>query len=281
VCLFDPEVLFNGGKNFRILRQCESKSMSNKLTNKTIIVTGGGSGIGQTACLHFAADGANVVIADRDVSAGNETHRMIADKGGVSLFIKADVTIEEEVAALVEHSVARFGALNGAFNNAGVAQSHKLLHEVETAEWNKVIAVDLTGVFWCMKYEIKAMLATGGGSIVNTSSAVGVVGLALCSDYAAAKHGVIGLTKAAAVDYATAGIRVNAVLPGLTRTPIVDAALQDPAFAEKFAGLTSRIPMGGMADPTDIAEGARWLLSDAAKYITGVSLPIDGGYIAV
>jgi NAD(P)-dependent dehydrogenase (short-subunit alcohol dehydrogenase family) len=255
--------------------------MTNTLKGKTIIVTGGGSGIGQAACLLFAADGANVVIADRDVAAGNETQRMIADKGGTSIFIKADVTIEEDVAALVEQSVARFGALNGAFNNAGVAQSHKLLHEIDTAEWNKVTAIDLTGVFWCMKYEIKAMLATGGGAIVNNSSTAGMIAIPFCSDYIAAKHGVIGLTKAAAADYATAGIRINAVLPGVTRTPIVDAALQDPTFTENFAGLMSRIPMAGMADPTDIAEGARWLLSDAAKYITGVSLPIDGGYTAL
>lgn len=255
--------------------------MTDALKGKTIIVTGGGSGIGQAACLHFAADGANVVIADRDMAAGIETERIITERGGTSLFVKADVTIEEEIAALVEQSVARFGSLEGAFNNAGVAQTHKALHEIETAEWSKVIAVDLTGVFWCMKYEIKAMLATGGGSIVNTSSGLGVVGMPFASDYAAAKHGVIGLTKAAASDYATAGIRVNAVLPGVTRTPIVDAAMQDPTFAENFAALMSRVPMGGMATPTDIAEGARWLLSDAAKYITGVSLPIDGGYTAV
>jgi NAD(P)-dependent dehydrogenase (short-subunit alcohol dehydrogenase family) len=259
----------------------EVELMTNTLKGKTIIVTGGGSGIGQAACLHFAADGANVVIADRDAAIGNETQRMIADKGGTGLFIKTDVTSEEDIAALVEQSVARFGALNGAFNNAGVAQSHKLLHEIDTAEWNKVIAVDLTGVFWCMKYEIKAMLATGGGAIVNTASVLGVVGMTFASDYTAAKHGVIGLTKAAAADYATTGIRVNAVLPGMTRTPIVDAALEDPQFAENFAGLMGKIPMGGMADPTDIAEGARWLLSDAAKYITGVSLSIDGGYTAV
>ena len=144
-----------------------------------------------------------------------------------------------------------------------------------------MLQTNVKGVFWCMKYEIKAMLATGGGSIVNTSSGLGVVGMPFASDYAAAKHGVVGLTKAAAADYAKAGIRVNAVLPGVTRTPIVDAALQDPTFTENFAALLSRIPMGGMATPTDIAEGARWLLSDAAKYITGVSLPIDGGYTAV
>lgn len=255
--------------------------MTSTLKGKTIIVTGGGSGIGRAACLHFAADGANVVVADRDAAAGDETQRMIADNGGTGLFIGTDVTIEGDVAALVEHSVARFGTLHGAFNNAGVAQTHKALHEIETAEWSKVIAVDLTGVFWCMKYEIRAMLATGGGSIVNTSSGLGVVGMPFASDYAAAKHGVIGLTKAAASDYATAGIRVNAVLPGVTRTPIVDAAMRDPTFAENFEALMSRIPMRGMATSIDIAEGARWLLSDAAKFITGVSLPIDGGYTAV
>lgn len=255
--------------------------MTSTLKGKTIIVTGGGSGIGRAACLHFAADGANVVVADRDAAAGDETQRMIADNGGMGLFIGTDVTTEGDVAALVEHSVARFGALHGAFNNAGVAQTHKALHEIETAEWSKVIAVDLTGVFWCMKYEIRAMLATGGGSIVNTSSGLGVVGMPFASDYAAAKHGVIGLTKAAASDYATAGIRVNAVLPGVTRTPIVDAAMRDPTFAENFEALMSRIPMRGMATSIDIAEGARWLLSDAAKFITGVSLPIDGGYTAV
>jgi NAD(P)-dependent dehydrogenase (short-subunit alcohol dehydrogenase family) len=243
-------------------------------------VTGGGAGIGRAASLCFADAGATVIVADFDIAAGEETASMIERTGAQAVFVRTDVSQEGEVKELVATTVERFGKLDGAFNNAGIAQSHKPLHEISGAEWQRVIDVDLTGVFWCMKYEITAMLETGRGAIVNTSSALGVVAMPITSDYTAAKHGVMGLTRAAAIDYAERGIRVNAVLPGITMTPIVEKALTDAAFAQNFDGLVRRHPIGRAATPTEIAMGARWLLSDEAAYVTGTSLALDGGYTA-
>lgn len=255
--------------------------MTRSLQDRAIIVTGGGAGIGRAASQAFAKAGANVVIADLDEAGGNETAALIEADGGTAMFLRTDVAKEADVAALVDRTVDRFGKLDGAFNNAGIAQSHKVLHEISGAEWQRVIDVDLTGVFWCLKYEITAMLKSGGGSIVNTSSGLGVVAMPITSDYTAAKHGVMGLTRAAALDYADKNIRVNAVLPGLTMTPIVEKALTDPAFVKNFEALVGRHPIGRAASPEEIAKGALWLLSDDASYVTGTSLAIDGGYTAM
>jgi NAD(P)-dependent dehydrogenase (short-subunit alcohol dehydrogenase family) len=250
------------------------------LEDRTVIVTGGGAGIGRAACLCFSDGGAKVVIADLDETNGRETLALIEQQSGTAMFIRTDVSQEADVKALVDETVKRFGRLDGAFNNAGIAQSHKLLHKISGSEWQRVIDVDLTGVFWCMKYEIAAMLETGGGAIVNTSSALGAVAMPITSDYTAAKHGVMGLTRAAAVDYGNQKIRVNAILPGITMTPIVQKALKDAAFAQNFDALVARHPIGRAASPEEIAMGARWLLSDEAAYVTGSGLALDGGYTA-
>lgn len=255
--------------------------MDKELDGRAIIVTGAGGGIGRAASLAFAAAGANVVVSDLDEKGGLETVEQVNAQGGKALFIKTNVSDEGSVANMVEKTVARFGRLDGAFNNAGIAQSHKPLHQISLEEWNRVIAVDLTGVFLCMKYEIEAMLKHGGGAIVNTASVLGVVAMPIAGDYTAAKHGVIGLTKAAAVDYGTKGIRVNSVLPGLIMTPIVVEALRDPGYAAQFEDIKARHLVGRPGQPSEVAAAAKWLLSDAASFVTGHSMNVDGGWTAV
>ena len=208
--------------------------MERTLEGCAIIVTGAGGGIGRAASLIFAGAGARVVVSDIDVANGEETVKQISKQGGTAKFVQTDITDETSVAALVDRTVSAYGKLDGAFNNAGIAPSHKPFHDISAAEWQRVIDVDLTGAFLCMKHEIAAMLQTGGGSIVNTASALGVVAVPSASDYIAAKHGVIGLTKSAAVDYGYRNIRVNAVLPGLIMTPLVSEALRDPEYASHF-----------------------------------------------
>jgi NAD(P)-dependent dehydrogenase (short-subunit alcohol dehydrogenase family) len=252
--------------------------MEKALKDRSIIVTGAGGGIGRAASLSFAAAGANVVVADLDEVSGQETVEQITAVGNKALFVKTDVSNEDSVAGLVEKVLTTYGKLDGAFNNAGIAQSHKALHEISREEWQRVIDIDLTGVFLCMKYEIEAMLKRGAGSIVNTASVLGVVGMPITGDYTAAKHGVIGLTKAAAVDYGTRNIRVNAVLPGLIMTPIVAKALRDPAYAARFDQIKAQHLVGRPGEPFEIAEAAKWLLSDAASFVTGHSMAVDGGW---
>jgi NAD(P)-dependent dehydrogenase (short-subunit alcohol dehydrogenase family) len=252
--------------------------MDNELEGRSIIVTGAGGGIGRAASLCFAAAGASVVVADMDEKSGQETVEEIAAQGGDARFVKTDVADEDSVASLVETVLTTYGKLDGAFNNAGIAQSHKPLHEISLGEWQRVIDVDLTGVFLCMKYEIEAMLKRGRGAIVNTASVLGVVGMPITGDYTAAKHGVIGLTKAGAVDYGTRNIRVNAVLPGLIMTPIVAEALRDPGYAARFEQIKAQHLVGRPGQPEEVAAAAKWLLSDAASFVTGHSMAVDGGW---
>jgi NAD(P)-dependent dehydrogenase (short-subunit alcohol dehydrogenase family) len=255
--------------------------MDKELDGRAIVVTGAGGGIGRAASLSFAAAGAKVVVSDRDEKGGEETVEQIVSQGQTALFVRTDVANEDSVAGMVEMALTKFGRLDGAFNNAGIAQSHKALHEISLEEWQRVIDIDLTGVFLCMKYEIEAMLKHGGGSIVNTSSILGVVGMPIAGEYTAAKHGVIGLTKAAAVDYGTRGIRVNAVLPGLIMTPIVVEALRAPAYASHFDEIKAKHLVGRPGQPEEVAAAAKWLLSDAASFATGHSMAVDGGWTAV
>jgi NAD(P)-dependent dehydrogenase (short-subunit alcohol dehydrogenase family) len=255
--------------------------MQGLLEGKVIIVTGAGAGIGRASALNFSHAGARIVVVDRDEVAGQETLGLLKTEGGSAIFCKTDVSSESDVIAMVDAAVAEFGCLDGAFNNAGVEGGMKRAHELSLDEWQKTISVDLTGVFLCMKYEITAMLKCGGGSIVNTSSGLGVVGMQNLTDYVAAKHGVIGLTKAAGIDYGPQGIRVNAILPGLTLTPMIKRTSDDPAYAAQFEAIRARHPIGRFAQPEDIAEGAKWLLSDASAYVTAASIPVDGGYIAI
>lgn len=254
--------------------------MSRDLEGKTIIVTGGGSGIGRAAALACAVAGASVVVADIGVVAGEETVSAIRHAGGDAIFVATDVADEEQVEALANAAVRRYGRLDGAFNNAGLAQTNVLLHELTAAQWRRTQAVNYDGVFFCMKYEIRAMLQTGGGSIVNTSSTLGRVAIRSAADYCGSKGGVLGLTKGAALDYGDRQIRVNAILPGAVDTPMVQALVSDPQFADLIEKLRASHPLGRIGVPQEIAAAAVWLLSDKASFVTGAELAVDGGFLA-
>jgi NAD(P)-dependent dehydrogenase (short-subunit alcohol dehydrogenase family) len=245
------------------------------LPNKVAIVTGGSSGMGRSAAQIFSREGAKVVVADLNVKGGEETVQMIKDAGGDAIFMKTDVSKASDVEAMVNKTIATYGKLDCAFNNAGIGM-HRPIIDCTEEEWNHIIDVDLKSVFLCMKYEIIQMLKTGGGSIVNTSSMVAVVGTANLSGYAAAKYGVVGLTKSVALEYVKAGIRVNAVGPHLVKSPEIDrCAREEPAWLAQELGLT---PIGRLSDPPEVGESVVWLCSDKASFITGQLLIIDGGY---
>jgi NAD(P)-dependent dehydrogenase (short-subunit alcohol dehydrogenase family) len=250
------------------------------LQDRAIIVTGGGGGIGRAAAIAFAAAGAKVAIVDLNVSGATETAVSIEAAGGRCCVIGADVSREQDVKRMVAEVQWRFGRLDGAFNNAGVEQDFVALHETSIEQWRRVMSVDLEGVFLCMKYEIELMLANGGGAIVNTASALGQVATPNAAGYIAAKHGVIGITRAAAVEYAKRGIRVNAVMPGVIATPIMQRLAADPAAAALAESLRSLHPLGRFGEPNEVAQAALWLLSDHASFVTGTAVAVDGGYLA-
>ncbi|WP_286241206.1 SDR family NAD(P)-dependent oxidoreductase [Neptuniibacter halophilus] len=250
------------------------------LKDKVLIVTGGASGIGKAAATFFSQCGATVVIADFN-DQGSLVAEEITANGGKCLFVKTNVVKESEVENLVAKTIEAFGRLDGAFN-AGVEQAIKPLHEIEETQWDKVINIDLKGVFLCIKHQVKAMLNAGhGGAIVNTSSTVGIGAVPFAAEYIAAKAGVIGLTRAAAVDYAQHGIRVNTVAPGMTQTAMIDRMPKDPELMKIFGAIQAAVPMQRMGQPQEIVEAVGWLLSDAASFITGAVLPVDGGHTAV
>ena len=253
--------------------------MADDMNGKVALITGGASGIGRATALRFAADKASVVIADVDTDGGEETVRTIEANGGDARFVKTDVVRESEVKALVRKSVDAYGRLDYAFNNAGISSPRSVdLVEHTEEEWDRVIDIDLKGVWLCMKHEILQMLGQGSGAIVNTSSIYGLVGIPTGPAYAAAKHGVIGLTKSAALTYAQKGIRVNAVCPGATRSPMVQRIIdQNPAREEWYV---SQHPIGRMGVPEEIAEAVVWLCSDKASFVAGHAMAVDGGYLA-
>ena len=253
--------------------------MSKSLENRIILVTGAAGGIGRATALVLADAGAVVIVSD--IIDASDTVHAIREQGQKAEFIQADLAVETQVEALVSKSVALFGKIDGAFNNAGVEQCSIRLHELSAAQWERAIRIDLTGVFVCMKYQIKAMLNSGGGSIVNTASALGAVAIPNASEYIAAKHGVIGLTKAAAADYAADRIRVNAVLPGIINTKMVERLANDVQFAAYFDKLRDRHPIGRFGQPNEVGEAVSWLLSDASSFVTGASISVDGGYLAI
>jgi len=242
------------------------------LEGKIALVTGGSSGMGRTTALAFAREGAKVVIADVQVEGGEETVQTIDDTGGEAIFFKTDVSRRDEVEALINRVVETYGRLDCAFNNAGIEET-SLLPTAESTEenWDRVIGTNLKGVWLCMKYELAQMVKQGSGAIVNTASVGGLVGFEGIGAYVASKHGVIGLTKTAALEYATAGIRVNAVCPGVIRTPML---------ADAEALLAPLEPMGRIGLPEEIAEAVVWLCSDAASFVTGHPMVVDGGILA-
>lgn len=247
------------------------------LDDKVIIITGAATGIGHTSALHFAECGARIVIADCDVR-GADTAAQIRSNGGQAAFIRTDVAIEGDVEAMVACAIETYGRLDGAFNNAGIETHYRMLEDLTADQWQRVIDVDLTGVFLCMKHEIRAMRGKGG-AIVNMSSALGEIAQAASGEYVSAKHGVIGLTRAGAVECAQTGVRVNAILPGMILTPMVeDRLMTNPDLADMIDVMRSRHSVGRTGEPRDVAYAAKWLLGDESAFVNGLMMNLDGGY---
>jgi NAD(P)-dependent dehydrogenase (short-subunit alcohol dehydrogenase family) len=246
-----------------------------QFTGKVAFVTGAGSGIGRATALAFACQGAKVVVVDISQENSAETVRLIEEQGGSALAVRCDVSSAEDVKAALDQTIQEFGQLDYAFNNAGVEQRNSAVADFEEDEWNKIIDVNVRGVFLCMKYEIPLLLKQGGGAIVNTSSGAGVIGIKGGGAYAASKHAIIGLTKSAALDYAAQNIRVNAVAPGYIATSMMDRFTGGKA--EGWEKITSEEPIGRVGQPEEIADAVIWLCSDASSFIIGHTLVADGG----
>ena len=247
-----------------------------RLEGRTALATGGASGIGQATALAFAREGAKVVIADVNVDGGNATLRMVREIGSEAIFVRTDVRRADEVEALVNEVVKTYGRLDCAFNNAGILGKPTSAVECTEENWDKVISTNLKGVFLCMKYEITYMIRQGHGAIVNMASVAGLVGVQRNAAYVASKHGVAGLTKAAAIDYASSGIRINAVCPGFIRTAMLGLLEAKP---EREARYVSMEPIGRLGRPEEVAEAVVWMCSDAASFVTGHLMAVDGGLV--
>jgi NAD(P)-dependent dehydrogenase (short-subunit alcohol dehydrogenase family) len=247
------------------------------LKNKVVIVTGAASGIGQAIALVAAREGARLVLSDIDEHAGQEAVKQVRALGTEVLFATSDVGKPEDAQALVDQAMAHYGRLDVACNNAGIGGESALLADYPLDAWTQVININLSGVFYGMKAQIPAMLKNGGGAIVNTASILGMVGMATAPAYTAAKHGVIGLTQAAAIAYSAQGLRINAVGPGFIHTPMVHALEED---ADVKAALIAAHPIGRLGLPEEVAELVVWLASSRASFVTGGYYPVDGGYLA-
>jgi len=252
--------------------------MSGKLTNKVALVTGAASGIGRQTALAFAREGAAVAVVDVTEEAAKETVAMIEKEGGKAKFFRCDVSKAAEVEKLVKDVVAAFGRLDFAHNNAGIEGAQARTADASEEVWDRTIAINLKGVWLCMKHEIPQMLKQGGGAIVNTASVAGLVGFVGLPAYNASKGGVIQLTRTAALEYAKENIRVNAVCPGVIKTPMVDRFTQGKPDLE--AAFTAGEPVGRMGRPEEIAKAVVWLCTDDASFVTGIPMPVDGGWVA-
>jgi NAD(P)-dependent dehydrogenase (short-subunit alcohol dehydrogenase family) len=252
--------------------------MIDHFESKTALVTGGSSGIGRATALAFAEAGAQVVVAARRVSEGEETIDLIRQAGGEARYVQADVSVQTDIEGLVEFCVKSYGGLDFACNNAGIEGTPYVpTVDYEEDVWDRVMAVNLKGVWLCLKAEIRQMLKGGGGSIVNMASVAGLKGGRIGSAYYASKHGVIGLTKAAAVEYATEGIRINAVCPAVIKTEMAERSFfHDKELTER---LLAKHPVGRLGTPEEVAAAVVWLCSDSASFVTGHALPVDGGLL--
>lgn len=246
-----------------------------ELENKVAIVTGAGSGIGKAISLLYSAEGAKVVVSDIDEKGGNETVAQIKGKGAEAIFVKADTSKPLDNEKLVEQALKAFGALHIAVNNAGIGGPISVVGEYPVDGWEKVISINLSGVFYGLRYQIPAMLSSGGGSIVNVASILGKVGTKGSAAYVAAKHGVIGLTESAALEYASQNIRINSIGPGYILTPLLSTL--DEAAMKALVGLH---PIGRLGKAEEVAALALWLNSDKASFVTGAYYNVDGGYLA-
>ncbi len=247
-----------------------------RLKSKVAIVTGAGSGIGEATALTFAKEGARVTVADVADSAGNDTVEQIRAAGGDAIYVHTDVTSASDIQGMVSATISNYGKLDVLFNNAGIAM-RLAVADLPEDDWDRCIDINLKGAYLGSKYAIPAMIANGGGSIINTASIYGIVGGPNRAAYVASKGGIVNLTRGMALDYAETNIRVNCICPGYTDTPIIRNIVETPA---KYKALADQHPLGRLAQPLDIAYGALYLASDESAFVTGIALPIDGGYTA-
>ncbi len=250
--------------------------MEQLLEGKTAIITGAASGIGKSTAVLFAQNGANVVVADIDEEQGKAVVEKLKTQGVESIFAKVDTSSAEDVSDMVKTTIDKFGSLDIAVNNAGVGGESALIGDYSVESWDKTIAINLSGVFYGMKYQIPAMLEGGGGSIINMASILSQVGFARSCAYVAAKHGLVGLTKNGALEYAKEGIRVNAIGPGFIETPLLEKNLDD----EQLEQIAALHPQGRLGKPDEVAELVLWLASEKSSFVNGAYLPADGGYLA-
>ena len=250
------------------------------MKDRVVIVTGAGSGIGRATALAFARAGAKLSLSDVDEAGGAQTLEAVRGAGVEASFVRCDVAEERDVEAMVAKTVERFGRLDCAYNNAGIENDAKPITEITTAVFDRLIAINVRGVYLCMKAEIAAMMRHGKGAIVNAASVAGLVGSPGLSPYVASKHAVIGLTKTASAEFASSGIRINAICPGLIRTPMLDR-LEKNIGAEAFQAFVAMTPIKRVAMPDEIAAAVVWLCSDAASFVVGFPMAVDGGFVSV